>query len=64
MIMGDFSGVIPFLMACGAVVVGLIWGGYELFNDDSIRSSEPITPRLEIVVHDNVVDTVYVYERP
>lgn len=51
-------------MACGAVVVGLIWGGYELFNDDSIRSSEPITPRLEIVVHDNVVDTVYVYERP
>jgi hypothetical protein len=46
----------------------IFWGGYELvdwlFIDDAIRSTTPITPEIELVVKDNVVDTVYVYRQP
>lgn len=59
-----FKGMFEGVFILGALVVGLIWGAIEFFGDDSIRSDRPITPRLELVVEDNVVDTVYVYERP
>ena len=65
MVGGDmFKGLFVGIFILGALVVGLSWGAIEIFSDDSIRSDQPITPRLELVVKDNVVDTVYVYERP
>ena len=46
----------------------VFWGGYELvdwlFIDDAIRTTELIEPEIELVVKDNVVDTVYVYRKP
>lgn len=51
-------------LVVGALAVGAVWGGVELLTDDDIRVREPLTPRIELVVEDNVVDTVYVYERP
>lgn len=46
----------------------VFWGGYELvdwlFIDDSIRTTELINPEIELVIKDNVVDTVYVYRKP
>jgi hypothetical protein len=46
----------------------IFWSGYELvdwfFIDDAIRSTTPITPEIELIVKDNVVDTVYVYRQP
>jgi hypothetical protein len=48
--------------------VCIFWGGYELvdwvFIDDAIKTTEPIIPELEIIVKDNVVDTLYVYRKP
>ena len=49
-------------------VVVYFWGCWELFDwlfiDDAIRSTIPIVPEVELVVEDNVVDTVYVYRQP
>lgn len=61
---GLFEALIVF-----GVVFGLsVWGIWELIDwlwiDDAIRVSSPIRPELEIVVKDNVVDTIYVYRRP
>lgn len=46
----------------------LFWGGYEavdyFFIDDAIRSSKPIIPEIELVIKNNMVDTVYVYRAP
>ena len=46
----------------------VFWGGYELvdwlFIDDAIRTTEIIEPEIELVVKENVVDTVYVYRKP
>lgn len=56
------------LIYFGAFVVLVIWGCWELidylFIDDVIRSSTPITPEIELVVKNNVVDTIYVYRKP
>lgn len=61
---GFLTAVVIICLLC----VLLFWGAYELGHwiliDDSIRVSEPIIPKLEIVVEDNVIDTVYVYRRP
>ena len=50
------------------ICVAVLWGGWELidwlFIDDAIRTSQPITPVIELTVKDNVVDTVYVYRKP
>ena len=59
---------IGFVMILLCVVSVLIfWGGYELvdwiFVDDSIRSSEPITPAIELIIRDNTADTIYVYSK-
>lgn len=63
---GDaFDGMIAGLIAIGAALMLLLWGGYELiFQDDDIRSTNPITPTIELVIEDNRVDTVYVYRHP
>lgn len=46
----------------GAAVVGLIWGIVSWTTDDAIRVREPLTPRIELIIEDNMVDTVYVYD--
>lgn len=54
------------ILCIGCVVV--FWGGWELidwlFIDDAIKTTQPITPEIEIIVNDNVVDTLYVYRKP
>lgn len=49
------------------VCVLIFWGGYELvdyiFIDDSIRSTKIINPEIELVVKNNVIDTIYVYKK-
>lgn len=60
----NFGGMIIFLITIGFAC----WGLWELvdwlFIEDVIKSSEPITPELEIIVKDNIVDTLYVYRKP
>ena len=60
-IANDISNVI-LMIGLGVFV---LWGGHALgdwlFTEDSIRTTEPIIPELEITVKNNVVDTLYVY---
>lgn len=62
------NGVVPALITIGALIVIIIWGSWQLidwvFIDDSIRVTKPIVPEMEIVVKDNVTDTIYVYQKP
>ena len=65
MISSNFSlGNIMFL---GAVIVLIIWGCWELidwlFIDNAIRSTKPITPEIELIVKNNIIDTIYVYRK-
>lgn len=63
---GKDIGKAIFIMCLFSVIV--FWGGYELidwlFVDHSIRSEYPITPKIELIVKDNVIDTIYVYHKP
>lgn len=56
------------LILIGLLIGGVLWGSWELIDwiwiDDAIKVSKPITPELEIIVKDNVVDTLYVYRKP
>jgi len=66
--MGDYSfDIRPILWL--AFFAGLaIWGVWELidwlFLDHVIKSTTKIIPELEIVVKNNVIDTLYVYRKP
>lgn len=61
----DFRSLILGLILLGALIVGVIWGCWELVDylwiDDVIKVTTPLKPELEIFVKDNVVDTLYVY---
>ena len=61
---GLFSGLI-----IGGLIIGLaVWGCWELVDwliiDDAIKVSSPINPELQIIVKDNVIDTLYIYRKP
>lgn len=70
--MSDYGFDLRPLIWFGAVIVLIIWGLFELvmwiFVSDDIRSTEPIKPKIELVIKKvdgkQVVDTVYVYQKP
>ena len=63
---GDGFLTATVLLCIGCVV--LFWGGWELidwlFIDDAIKTTKPIIPEIELIVNDNIVDTLYVYRKP
>lgn len=65
---GDYSFDLRPLIWFGAFIILAIWGFWELidwlFIEELIKSPAPIVPDLEIVVKDNVVDTLYIYREP
>lgn len=65
--MVNTSGFVETFIAFGVVIALACWGAWELidwlFIDHSIRVYTPIIPEIELVVKDNVVDTVYVYRK-
>ena len=66
--MVNLDGLVPTLVGFGIVIALAVWGCWELIDwiwiDDAIRSTTPMVPEIELVVKDNVVDTVYVYRQP
>jgi len=66
--MGDISGGLNLLIWVGAIIIGCLWGCWELvdwlFITESIESAEPITPTIKLVISENVVDTIYIYTKP
>ena len=63
--MVNLDGIVPALIVFGMIISLSIWGCWELvdwlFIDDAIRVTTPIIPEIELVVKDNIVDTIYVY---
>lgn len=66
--MSDYSFDLRPLIWFGVAVVLVIWGCWELIDwlwiDETIRSTKPIVPEIELVIKNNIVDTVYVYRLP
>jgi len=66
--MGDYSFDLRPLIWLGACIILAIWGFWELIDwlwiDHVIRSTKPIIPEIELVIKNNLVDTVYVYRQP
>lgn len=64
----DLGGVVPVLIIFGIIIAVAVFGCWGLIDylwiDDSIRVSEPLIPKLELTVKDNIIDTVYVYQLP
>lgn len=62
------KGIVPILIAIGSIIILLIWMSYEaidfFFVDHSIKVLKPIIPEIEIIVEDNIIDTLYVYRKP
>lgn len=52
--------VVAIVSIIGLIVMGLTF----LFHDHSIKSDKPIQPKIELVINNNQVDTVYIYEKP
>lgn len=47
------------------LAVGFIgFTGYYFLKDDSIKTTRPIKPQIELVIKNNKVDTLYVYRKP
>ncbi|RPJ58302.1 MAG: hypothetical protein EHM12_08060 [Dehalococcoidia bacterium] len=66
--MSDYSFDLRPLILVGAFIILAIWGCWELIDwlliDDAIRSNNLIVPEIELVIKNNVVDTIYVYNQP
>jgi hypothetical protein len=61
--LGQMFGCLIAIIA--VLAVGFIgFTGYYFFKDDSIKSEKPIKPKIELVVKNNKVDTLYVYRKP
>ncbi len=65
----DFRAVIVGSAIIGAIILASIFGIWKLvdwlFIDDAIKVNEPLKPiRIELVVENNKIDTLYVYELP
>lgn len=59
----NFKGlIIGLLLAC--LALGWYLGISEFFfTSNTIRVTEPLKPTLEITIKDNVIDTIYIYEK-
>ena len=65
---GDFGKMLGLFFVMGVIFGLIVFGAYLLVDwlwiDDSIKSTTIITPKIELVIKNNVIDTVYVYKKP
>ena len=60
-----FNQLIVTAFIAGIVVIGIIWGAFELSNAREIKSHKKLSPiRYELTVKNNKVDTIWVYKKP
>jgi len=60
----DIKGMFQMILFFIIIVAILMFLGGFFFGTRSIKSDKPIKPKIELVIKDNLVDTVYIYERP
>jgi len=65
--MMKLDGVFEWLVVFGLFIGLFLWGSWAMidyfFVDNSIIVTEPITPKIKIIVNNNVIDTLYIYNR-
>lgn len=49
---------------CLFIISLICMGCYFIFHKPVIKSETKIQPKIELVIKDNKVDTLYVYEKP
>lgn len=49
-------------LGIGLVLIGSIMG-YLIFHNSSIESDKLITPTIKLVIKNNKVDTLYIYQK-
>lgn len=59
--MNNLGSAIVTLVVLGMLLVFTIWLGVWMFTDNVIRSKTLIKPKIELVINNNKVDTIYVY---
>lgn len=60
----DLIGIFTFFIIIGVLIGLSVWGIWEYGHDDTIKVHEPLTPEIQLIVKDNVVDTLYIYRNP
>ena len=64
----NFDVVFIAIFIFGILVVGVIWGGVELYQltvtEFIYTVEQPITPEIQLIINNNQVDTLYVYRFP
>lgn len=64
----NLDGLVETLVGLGILIGLALWGLFGLYDYffvfDGIKSETPITPRIELVIENNKIDTLYVYEKP
>jgi hypothetical protein len=64
--MVNLDGIVETLVGIGVAIGLFLWGLFALYDYffifDGIKSDKPIKPRIELVIENNKVDTLYVYE--
>lgn len=52
-------GIMSFIAVVLLFIFGII---YFIFIPKSIKSDKPIQPKIELIIENNTVDTVYIYK--
>jgi hypothetical protein len=60
----DIKGMFQMILFFIIIVAILMFLGGLFFGKRDIKSEKPIKPKIELVIKNNKVDTVYIYERP
>lgn len=64
--MNEFTRVFVFLISMafllGGFIVLMLWVIISWITPDGVRSDKPIKPKIELVLKNNKVDTIYIYK--
>lgn len=61
--MNDIGSAIVTLVVLGMLFFLSIWFGVWLFTDEEIKSEYLIKPKIELIVKNNKIDTIYIYTK-
>lgn len=54
-------------MFISILIIGIFFGAiiiWFFFSSNEIRSPQKIEPKIELIIENNIVDTIYIYEKP
>lgn len=58
--------IVEVLVTFGVIIGLCLWGLFAIYDYyfmfDGIKSKTPIKPKIELIIENNKVDTLYVYE--